>query len=170
MPRLRATFGMDGSLDFAATQNLTFSTGVGLLNAKYVSYPNARGYTPAGVAFPIPNARGADLPFAPPVTGFVSANYHDLPTAIGKFDATLDLSYNDRSFATPDMGIERPTNFSLNGTIEWRPRTFDSWAVKLWGKNLTNALSYGFSSESATGWYVSYNPPRTYGASLEKDF
>lgn len=162
--------GLDGSLDFAATDHLSFSGGVGLLNAKYLDYPNARGYTPAGKAFPIANAEGADLPFAPPYTGFVSGNYHDQITPIGKFGATMNLSYSDRSFATPDMGLERPTNFQLEATLSWRPLNDDSWTVRLWGKNLTNALSYGFASESASGWYVAYNPPRQYGATIEKDF
>jgi hypothetical protein len=35
---------------------------------------------------------------------------------------------------------------------------------------LTNALSFGFSSESSTGWYVSYNPPRQYGITIAKEF
>jgi iron complex outermembrane recepter protein len=163
-------FGMDESLDFVATENLTFSTGIGLLNAKYLDYPNARGYTPAGVAFPIANAKGADLPFAPPETGFVSVNYHDLKTSVGKFGATVSASYNDRSYVTPDEGLERPTNFNLDATLQWRPLFDETWSVQLWGKNLTNALSFGFSSESSTGWYVSYNPPRQYGITIAKEF
>lgn len=163
-------YGLDESLDFVVTDHFTLSTGLGLLSAKYQDYPNARGYTPAGAAFPIANAAGASLPFAPPATGFVSADYHDLMTPVGKLGATVNLSYNDRSFVSPDMGLERPTYFMLNATVEWRALSDDSWSVRLWGKNLTNAIYYPFASESATGWYVSLGQPRTYGITAEKDF
>jgi len=162
-------YGLDGTLDFAATDRLTLSAGVGLLDAKYTNYANARGYTPLGVAFPIANAKGAELPYSPPFTGFVSARYQ-VPTSIGKVTAAANLSYNDRSYVTPDMGLKRPSYEMLNASIEWRGLSNDSLAVRLWGKNLTNAEYYVFASESATGWYVSDGPPRTYGISLEKSF
>ena len=162
-------YGFDGSLDFLATRNLQISTGLGLLSAKYLDYPGARGYTPAGVAVNIANAKGADLPFAPRVTGFVGGNFHDWTTPIGTFGATVNLSYTDRSYSTPDMGLERPAYYLLNATAQWRPRQDSSWSVRLWGNNLTNATYYMFSSESATGWYVSYGAPRTYGFTVEKD-
>jgi iron complex outermembrane receptor protein len=162
-------YGLDGSVDFAATERLTLSAGVGLLDAKYKDYPGATGYTPLGVTVPIANAKGADLPFAPPVTGFVSGDYR-LPTAVGDFKGTTNLSYNDRSFVTPDMGLRRPTYWMLNASVEWRPPSDKSLAVRLWGKNLTDAEYYVFAAESNTGWYASDGPPRTYGVSVEKDF
>jgi iron complex outermembrane receptor protein len=163
-------YGLDETLDFQATQHLTFSTSVGLLNAKYSNYPSARGYTPWGVAFNIVNAKGADIPYAPTSSGYINAFYHDLTTPIGSFDTTLQLSYNDKSYATPDLGLIRPAYFMLNGTIKWRPLTDKSWSVRAWGKNLTNAQYYIFSAESTTGWYVAYGAPRQYGLTLEKDF
>jgi iron complex outermembrane receptor protein len=162
-------YGLDGSLDFAVSDHLTLSTGVGLLNAKYLDYPGARGYTPLGVAIPIANAKGADLPFAPPVTGFVNADYR-LPTSIGVFRGMVNLSYNDRSFVTPDMGLKRPSYSMLNTSIEWRSLSDNSVAIRFWGRNLTDATYYVFATESATGWYVSQGAPRTFGVSVEKEF
>jgi iron complex outermembrane receptor protein len=162
-------YGMDGNLDFAATDRLTLSAGLGLLNAKYVDYPNARGYTIMGAPFLIANAKGADLPFAPAITGFVSSNYR-VPTAIGEFKGTANLSYNDKSYLTPDMGLERPAYWMLNLTLEWRPPVDQSWALRLWGKNLTNADYDLFATEGPQGWYRSQGAPRTYGLSVEKDF
>ena len=162
-------YGLDSSLDFAATDHLTLSAGLGLLSAKYTNYPGANGYTPFGVAYIIPNAKGQELPYAPPVTGSVSANYRQ-PTPVGAFKATANLSYNDRSYVSPDMGLVRPTYWMLNSTLEYRPKWDDSFAVRFWGKNLTNSISYVFAAESATGWYSSDAPPRTYGISFEKDF
>jgi outer membrane receptor protein involved in Fe transport len=68
------------------------------------------------------------------------------------------------------MGLSRPVYWTLNSSLEWRPPQNDSFAVRLWGKNLTDSTSYLFASESATGWYRSEAPPRTYGVSFEKDF
>jgi iron complex outermembrane recepter protein len=162
-------YGLDASVDFAATDRLTLSAALGLLNAKYEDYPGARGYTPFGVAFNIANAKGADLPFSPPITGFVNATYR-VPTSIGEFKGTANLAYNDRSFVTPDMGLARPAYELLNASVEWRSQAKDYFAVRLWGTNLTNAEYYIFASESATGWYVSDGPPRRYGMSVEKHF
>jgi iron complex outermembrane receptor protein len=162
-------YGMDGSFDFAATDQLTLSTGVGLLSARYVDYPNARGFTILGAPFTIANAKGADLPFAPPVTGFVSSNYR-VPTSSGEIKATANLSYTARSYVTPDDGLERPTYWMLNATLEWRLLSDHSLAVRLWGKNLTNADYDVFATEGPQGWYRSEGPPRTYGLTVEKVF
>jgi iron complex outermembrane receptor protein len=162
-------YGLDGSLDFAATDHLTLSAGLGLLSAKYEDYPGARGYTPFGVAINIANAKGADLPFAPPITGFVSGDYR-VPTPIGTFKVAANLSYNDRSYVTPDQQLARPAYFMLNSSVEWRSPADGSLSVRLWGKNLTNAEYFVFATESATGWYAADGPPRTYGLSVEKDF
>jgi iron complex outermembrane recepter protein len=162
-------YGLDASLDFAATDRLTISAGLGLLNAKYSDYPNARGYSPFGVAFPIENAKGQELPFSPPASGFLNASY-DASTSIGDFRYAANLMYNDRSYPTPDMGLERPAYTLLSASVEWRSQSDDSLSVRLWGRNLTNDDYYLFASESGTGWYVSYGPPRTYGISLEKEF
>jgi iron complex outermembrane receptor protein len=162
-------YGMDGSLDFAATNRLTFSTGVGLLSAKYVDYPGVRGYTLLGAPFPIANAAGKDLPFAPPVTGFVSCDYR-VPTPIGELKGTANLSYNDKSYVSPDNEMVRPAYWMLNASVEWRSPSADSLAVRLWGKNLTNADYYLFATEGPQGWYRSEGPPRMYGVTVEKDF
>jgi iron complex outermembrane receptor protein len=162
-------YGMDGSFDFAVTDQLTLATGLGLLSAKYVEYPNARGFTILGVPFTITNAKGTGLPFAPPVTGFVSSNYR-VPTSIGEFKATANLSYTARSYVTPDDGLERPAYWMLNATLEWRPPSAKSFAVRIWGKNLTGADYDLFATEGPQGWYRSKGPPRQYGFSVEKDF
>ncbi len=68
-------YGLDASLDFAATSHLTLSTGVGLLSAKYTDYPNARTNDMFGNVIIVPNAKGNYLASAPPLTGFVTASY-----------------------------------------------------------------------------------------------
>jgi iron complex outermembrane receptor protein len=162
-------YGLDGSFEFAATERLTFSAGLGLLDTKYRDYPGARGYTPTGGVINVPNAKGNELPFAPPVTGFLNVSYR-IPTAVGDFKSSVNGSYNDRSYVAADDGFERPAYWMLNATFEWRPPTDKSWAVRLWGRNLTNAHYNLFSAESALGWYRLEGPPRMYGFTVEKDF
>ena len=41
-------YGLDGDLDFAATDHLTFSASASYLKAYYVSYPDAEGFTVLG--------------------------------------------------------------------------------------------------------------------------
>lgn len=163
-------FGLDEVLDFVATDHLIFSSAVGLLNAKYLSWPNSFSYYANGVKFLIPNAGGDDLPYAPTSSANVSANYHDVMTSIGKFGATVTVAYMDEYYFTPDMGLENPANILLSAAIEWRPPADDSWAVRLWGTNLTNATTYNFGSEGTQGWIVSLNKPRMFGIKVEKDF
>jgi iron complex outermembrane receptor protein len=162
-------YGLDGSLDFAATDNLTFSAGLGLLDARYTDYPNAIGFTNRGVQILVPNAKGQSLPYAPPVTGFVSSSYR-VPTSIGEFSGTANLSYNDRSYISPTESPERPTYFLLSSSVEWWSKAANAVGVRLWGRNLTNAYYPRNLLSSANGWYQSPAPPRTYGLMLLMKF
>jgi iron complex outermembrane recepter protein len=161
--------GLDASLDFAATDRLTLSAGLGLLNSEYTDYPGVRQYDPFGVLTLVPNAKGAELPFAPPVTGFLNASY-DQPTSNGEIRYAANAMHNGRSYPTTDMGLERPAYTLVSASVEWRSASDNSLSVRLWGRNLLNDPYYVFAGESSTGWYVAYGMPRTYGVSLEKQF
>jgi iron complex outermembrane recepter protein len=163
-------YGLDENLDFVLTEHLVVSTGIGLLNARYLSWPNAPGYNPAGTEFIIPNAAGATLPYAPASSGFVSVNYHDMVTPVGTFHGTMTLSYKDRQFLTPDMGMSEPAYYMLDASVEWRALSDKSFAVRLWGRNLTNALWAMWGTEGTQGWALGYGMPRTYWITVEKDF
>jgi iron complex outermembrane receptor protein len=162
-------YGLDATLDVAATDNLSLSVGVGLLDAKYNDYPNAQGFTNRGVAIPIANAKGQSLPYAPKFSGNVSADYR-LPTSIGDFQSTLAVSYTGVSYITPDQGLARPSYTLLSSSVEWRPQFDKTFGVRVWGKNLLNKYYYASGVESANGWYITPAPPRTYGLTLLKEF
>jgi iron complex outermembrane receptor protein len=161
--------GLDASLDFVVTDNLTFSAGLGLLKAKYTDYPDAIGYTNRGSLVLLANARGQSLPYAPPVSSYVSGNYR-VPTSVGEFDVTASLSYNDRSYISPTEQPERPTYFLLSSSAQWWSTAVKPVGVRLWGRNLTNAYYPRNLISSANGWYQSPAPPRTYGLMLLKKF
>lgn len=162
-------YGLDLSLDVAATDNLTLSLGLGLLSAEYTDYPDATGRLITGAAFPIANAKGAELPYSPPISGFVSANYN-VPTSIGDIRATANLSYLDRTYISPDNLPKKPEATMLSGSLEWWSQSASPIGVRLWGKNLLDTYYVVQMVESANGYYQSLNAPRTYGVTLLKNF
>lgn len=156
-------YGLDATLDLAVTSHFTVSTAVGLLSAKYRDYPNAQGFTILGKAFPIPNAAGQDLPYAPHFTGNLYGEYN-VPMATGDLTATAGVSYTAKSYVTPDEGLVRPAYTLLNASLEWHSHGW--WGVRVWGKNLLNKVYYASGVESSNGWYVTDAPPRTFGVTL----
>lgn len=156
-------YGLDATLEVAATRNLRLSAGLGLLNAKYLDYANAQGFTILGVPFPIANAKGATLPYAPRVSANFNIDYH-VPLATGELTATAGAAYTSKTFITPDMGLTRPAYTLVSATLEWKSHA--GWGVRLWGKNLLNEYYYANGTESRNGWYISPGAPRTYGATL----
>ena len=161
-------YGFDAGLDFAATDHLTLSVGVALLDAQYTNYPGATAYTGTGTAIPIANADGRDLPNAPPFSGYVSANYA-VPTSIGDIKANVSLSYNDSTYVVPYDVPVRPSYELLTASVEWRPQT-GTYGARVWGRNLTNSY-YGLNIISnSSGWIGNYAAPRTYGVTLFADF
>lgn len=162
-------YGLDGNLDFAVTDYLTLSLGVSLLDAKYTDYRNVRGYTIAGAAIPIANAKGRELQGSPPFSGFLSATYR-VPTAVGDIKGTMSFSYNDRTYVTAAESAVRPSYELLSGSVEWWSASANPFGVRIWGRNLSNSYYSNALIESATGWYQTPAAPRTYGLTLLKEF
>lgn len=161
--------GFEANLDLAPTEQLTLSAGLGTIDAKFTNYPNAEGFTINGTPYLIQNAEGKHLAFAPPFSGFVGGNYR-IPTPIGDFVATANLSYNDTSFAGPDNVLTIPAFFLLSSSLEWESQSSKPIGVRLWGRNLTNTYTYDGRFESSGGWYQVPGAPREYGVTVMKQF
>lgn len=161
--------GFDANLDFVATEYLTLSSGVGTIDARFTNYPNALGYTIKGIAYPIVNAKGNHLAYSPDFSGFVGGDFH-VPTSIGNFKATANLSYSDSSFIGPDNVLSIPAYFMLSSSVAWQSNSTKPWGIRLWGRNLTNTYTYISRIESSGGWYQVPGAPRQYGVTLLKDF
>jgi iron complex outermembrane recepter protein len=162
-------FGLDASLDFAATSNLTLSAGLGALNAEFTDYPNARTNSITGAVVILPNAKGNQLANAPPFTGFLSATYHK-PTSIGQFVLNGTASYSDRAFVTPDDALSKAAYTLVNGSVEWWSNADKPLGVRLWGRNLLNEYYSIDMLASGRGWYAMPAPPRMYGLTVMKNF
>lgn len=153
-------YGLDASLEVAVTNHLDLTADLGLLNAKYKDYPNAQGFTILGVAFPIANAAGQSLPYAPPVSADAGVAYR-LPFKTGDLKASASVGYSGKTYVTPDEGLVRPAYTLVNASLEWDSHSW--WGVKVWAKNLFNDYYYTTGIESANGWYITPGAPNTYG-------
>lgn len=162
-------YGLDVTIDFIASDALTLTMGLGLLEAKYLDYPNARGFTNRGEPVLIANARGQTLPHAPQVSGYASAHYRR-STAFGEVRAVASLSYHGRSYISPTERPVRPAYELLNCSVEWWSPSADPIGVRLWGRNLGNSYYPANLISSQGGWYGSYAAPRTFGVTLMKEF
>ncbi|HEY5410201.1 MAG TPA: TonB-dependent receptor, partial [Caulobacteraceae bacterium] len=140
-------------------RGLTLSGTLGLLHARYNSFPNGGGL---GISY-----TGNDLPSAPSVQATLAAEYaHEFPGWAGvEGVARLEAIYQSSSFADPNNTAayrQNPATF-LNGRVGIQnPR----WGLYLWGNNLTNDfhLSGGLYELVATARAV--NIPRNFGVEL----
>jgi iron complex outermembrane recepter protein len=162
-------YGLDGDLDFAATDHLTFSASASYLKAYYVSYPDAEGFTALGKPILLANAAGKELPYSPRFSGSLGGNYA-MPTRIGEFKSSVSVSYQDAYVVSPTEEPVAPEYFLLNASVEWWSNADEPFGVRLWGRNLTNSYYIANLISSSNGWYGTYSAPRTYGVTLMKNF
>ncbi len=140
-------------------RGLTFSGTVGLLHARYSSFPNGGGI---GISY-----SGNSLPDAPPVQATLAVQYeHELPVGNGLTGvARLEAIYSGASFSDPNNTLayrQSPVTF-LNGRLGIQAQR---WGLFLWANNLTNDLhlSGGLYELVATARAV--NIPRNFGVEL----
>jgi len=93
---------------------------------------------------------------------------YDLMLANGG-DLRLAVDYHYESMIFDDNaneGPERrdPTNF-FDARAIYTPAG-DHWSVSLWGKNLTNEVTRTFQAVFLGANFGAYNPPRTFGVTL----
>ncbi len=162
-------YGLDGDLDFAATDRLTFSASASYLKAYYVSYPDAEGFTVLGKPILLANAAGKELPYSPRFSGSLGGNY-DMPTRVGEFKSSVSVSYQDAYVVSPTEEPVAPEYFLLNASVEWWSNADQPFGVRLWGRNLTSSYYIANLISSSNGWYGTYSAPRTYGVTLMKNF
>jgi iron complex outermembrane recepter protein len=159
-------YGLDADLNVQLIPNLSLTSGLELLNAKYTSFANAPLGAPlGGGGVTAGSATGNYLPFAPEVTANVGL-VHTMPLAGGEVKSSLLAYFSSRYYAQPD-NIESQTSYvTMNGSILWEGAS--GLSVKLWANNITNRLIMGNATDAAPAgdWLITYLPPRTYGITL----
>lgn len=175
------TQGVDIDATLLLTENLTLSTKIEYLDARYKDFTGANCAATSGEFV---NADGdcvldgERLEYAPNWAGSVAADY------IYPLDGSEVYVHGDLSFKTEH--ISDPTRSAasvdtryeiLNARIGWRN---DNWDISLWGKNLTDdyyaightsnlianlfaAADGGLSTTNYRRWV---NEPRTWGVTL----
>jgi iron complex outermembrane receptor protein len=119
---------------------------------------------------------GNELPFTPAVTatGRLDITLHNV--AGGELVLTPSVTYTGSQFFTPynelaGNGPVRQDSYTLvDASVEWRS---GPWTARIWGRNLSDeeAFVYGNNFVSAFGYYYfNQNQPRTFGASIRRDF
>jgi iron complex outermembrane receptor protein len=163
--------GLDLDADYLPLSALTLHAGVSYLITEFTNYPDgvitslnpapAGGLTVQSCTPPDScNLTGRELPLAPHMTLNAAASY-TLSTPIGTFVFNATDYYNDGYYWAPENRLRQNPYDLLNGGVEWDPSPH--WALRLWGKNLTNREYYSYAESTATGDTGSPADPRTYG-------
>ncbi len=164
-------YGLDTDMEVRFTDRFYATGNLSLLDAKYVSFPNAGFTVPHGnpdgsPGLTIGNAAGNYLPSASPVQVNVSLNYN-LPTGIGPLLFNLTNSFNSRFYWEPDNYIYQPSFDYLNTSVSWTSSN-SKFGVRLWATNLLNKAVQSVGTAQSFGYLVDYgNPPRLYGITFD---
>jgi len=161
--------GADLDLKYVATEALSFDLSAEYLNTRFTSFDQAPLSNPTfgpttGVV--TGSAAGNQLPYAPHFSFSIGGHYvMQLPGSELAVSATMQ--HSGLFYLEPDNVMRQTAYTRLNSSVEWQPSTH-RYAVRLWGRNLTNeaVISYGGTLVSGLRT-VGYEPPRTYGITLE---
>ena len=162
-------YGLDADFEARLNSNFSLSGGLTLLHDRFTDFPAAVIATqvPGGVITTIGSAKGNRLPQTPDIAGNISADYH-LPTSFGEVGLNVSYSYNDGYFTQPDNNLRQPSYNTVAATL--RIELHNGLGLRLWGRNLTNALIAQNLSAGQFNSVVSYAAPRTFGATLTGKF
>ncbi len=183
--------GAEIDVQFAATERLTLTASLGLLDTKYKGYDqaacaalNLSGLFPAQDGSCVQSGAGSvsvggnPFPYAPKTSINLGFDWTALETGNGKLQLHGDASYTGRfyydSFKDYSRGVLR--NLATGPYTEGEGDYWvfnsrlsyvtDRYTVSVWGKNLSNKLYFpaGYPNEGITGaGYLVRALPRTYG-------
>jgi iron complex outermembrane recepter protein len=112
------------------------------------------------------DASGNDLPKAPHFTADLYLDYK-LDLLGGRIDINSLYAYNSGYYLEADNMFRLPAFNMLNASASWTTRQ-ERFAVRMWGKNLTNEAVIVAGATTALGTRsVHYDAPRTYGITFE---
>jgi len=171
------TKGVEAEVSFQATDNLFLQGSLGLLDAKFDSFP---GGGTAGA-----DATGKKLPNAPDLTASASAQYtYPMPDWGGQLFVRADVTHRDGIFTSIDNIKETPFRAApgtvpfgylealtmVNGRIGYESEE-GGYGLYVWGHNLNNADVFIDDFRDFFGTIVHHpNQPRTFGFEVVKDF
>jgi len=183
--------GLELDVEFAATNRLTLSASLGILDSKYKSYDqaacvalNLSGLFPAQDGSCVQSGAGNvsvggnPFPYAPKTSVNLAFDWDAVDIGEGKIKVHGDTAYTGRFYydtfknysrgVLPNLASGRYTQgegdyWVFNGRISC---VTDSYTLSVWGKNLSDKLYFpaGYPNEGITGaGYLVRALPRTFG-------
>lgn len=159
--------GAEASVRARVSGHLTLGANLGLLDAKYESFPGAiEPPVPGGAPL---DAAGLHLTDAPKLSGAVTANYSRTIRSLGgRLDLYGECSFRSKAEVDLDAPIRQIDGRTvINAHVGYTP-TGSQWSVGLWARNLADQdymLSRGrdlFGNE-----FVKHGEPRLFGADVK---
>lgn len=154
--------GVDVEFNILPTENLMISTSYNHSDATYTDFINASGV----------NVSGNDMVQAPDSAYTISIDYHADVGAEGSLDFNVVYNWKDDYYLDArnfPKTLQEATGM-LGASARWTSPD-ESWAVTLWGKNLTDELQMSNQIVDPTAITSEfYMPPRTYGVTVTKTF
>lgn len=179
------SYGIEGDFQFVPMTDLELRANVSLIDAEYDRFPNAPAALPNPVTVvppgytclpPLPvtaggnktctiaDASGHRMIRSPKTTVSAGANY-TIPLTNGKLNGDISYYYNSGYFYEADNRLRQPAYSLVNAQLSWLS-PYERYAVRLWGRNLTDEVYYTNIS-SSIGDNGTWAAPRTYGVTLE---
>jgi iron complex outermembrane receptor protein len=163
--------GLDADITWIATENLTLTGGVSILDTEYSDWPDATTYVPTGVGgnmVVVQDVKGDDMINAPKLTYNLGITYA-IETDSGQYGAYVNYYYND-GFNWEVTGRLNQDSYSVvNAELSWLS-TSGYWKVRLFGKNLTDEDYSPVVDTGGIGDAIAAAPPLTYGVGLQYIF
>lgn len=160
------TKGLEASVTALLTSNLTLGANLGILDAKFKSFP---GGGPGGT-----DAAGQRMPDAPKVTAAVTGNYAiPVDSLGGKFDFYGEATFRSKSISgiSSDPSISGLTSRNLvNVRLSFAPNN-RHWQLSAWARNLFDkAYTTSRGREFFGNQLLRYGDPRLFSVEAQINF
>jgi iron complex outermembrane receptor protein len=150
---------------------LTITDAFAYLNARYTNFveqnPNSPFQGPPGLI----NNDGHQLQYSTPFTNNLRVSY-EIPVNNNYVTLAGEWNWRDKEYFTEENdNLEaQGANSTYNASIRYT-NDMQHWYIELWGKNLSNALIISQQNIGGCGCLNSqYQPPRTYGVTLDYQY
>jgi iron complex outermembrane recepter protein len=164
--------GLEFETNWRVTQEFKLGVnGAFIPTAKYIDYPVGAFVEPlpgGGGANSTADFSGTRLAKTPKWQANILADYQT-QLSIGKVGANANLGYTSTFYYELSQFLTQKQYALLNGNVFWSP-TDSHFKYTIWGKNLTNKVTYNNYLANATGFVVAYQPPRELGVSVGYSF
>ena len=165
-------YGVDFDAKLKLSESFSVTAGMEGLHTGYTSFPNAALSEPApggGTIYSFGSAKGNHLPFSPAATLSLTGDYIIPLASLGELTLSATYSYNAGFFGEPDNRLHQPAYHVVNAQVAWNSPD-KIYTVKGWGRNLTNSDYVSALGSQPNGDFAVFNPPRTYGLTISRNF